>query len=115
MMNTLNYKGYIAKIEFSSEDKALVGNVINANDILSFHSVSVEAIESEFHEAIDSYLQYCEENNIEPSKSFNGKFQVRADEKLHKELFELAAIKGCGMNDLAVKLLQEGVTKSKLA
>ncbi|MFK5970129.1 MAG: hypothetical protein QM487_08450, partial [Candidatus Marithrix sp.] len=34
-MNTLNYKGYTAKIEFDPEDNILFGNIIGIRDTLT--------------------------------------------------------------------------------
>lgn len=37
-MNTLNYKGYIARIDADLDDGILVGRVINICDIIGFNS-----------------------------------------------------------------------------
>ncbi len=55
-MNIMKYKGYLARIEYSADDGCLIGRVIGMRDIIGFHGDSVEAIEKEFHESIDFYI-----------------------------------------------------------
>lgn len=55
--NTLEYKGYKAKIEFSAEDKLIIGTVTNTNgDSVSFHCRSVDEIEPKFVRCVQDYI-----------------------------------------------------------
>ena len=40
-MNTMLYKGYAARIEYSEEDKCLVGHLAGIRDIIGFHADNV--------------------------------------------------------------------------
>ena len=53
-MNTMNYKGYAARIEYSDEDDCFVGHIAGINDVVGFHGDSV----SELHAA---YRPHCME------------------------------------------------------
>ena len=44
MKNILEYKGYHAKIEFSSDDNIFIGSVIGINDSLNFHGTTVDEL-----------------------------------------------------------------------
>lgn len=68
MNNILTYKGYTAKIEFSSEDLTFFAKIDGIQDLVTFESASVEDIEREFHSAVDDYLAYCAEIGKEPDK-----------------------------------------------
>jgi len=59
-MNTLNYKGYTAKIEFDAIDNLLFGNIIEIRDTIGFHGESEQQLITAFHEAVDFYLESCE-------------------------------------------------------
>ena len=61
MNNVLEYKGYHSKIEFDSKDMILYGKVEGIGDFVSFQSDSIEQIETEFHNAVDDYFDFCEE------------------------------------------------------
>lgn len=67
--NILYYKGYYGKIEYSAEDKVIYGKIIGIHSLISFESESATDIETEFHNAVDDYLSYCEEEGIEPEKT----------------------------------------------
>lgn len=67
--NILYYKGYYGKIEYSAEDKVIYGKIMGMHSLISFESESATDIETEFHNAVDDYLSYCEEEGIEPEKT----------------------------------------------
>lgn len=67
--NILYYKGYYGKIEYSAEDKVIYGKIMGIHSLISFESESATDIETEFHNAVDDYLSYCEEESIEPEKT----------------------------------------------
>lgn len=67
--NILYYKGYYGKIEYSAEDKVIYGKIMGIHSLISFESESATDIENEFHNAVDDYLSYCEEEGIEPEKT----------------------------------------------
>lgn len=67
--NILYYKGYYGKIEYSAEDKVIYGKIMGIHSLISFESESATDIENEFHNAVDDYLSYCEDEGIEPEKT----------------------------------------------
>lgn len=67
--NILYYKGYYGKIEYSAEDKVIYGKIMGIHSLISFESESATDIETGFHNAVDDYLSYCEEEGIEPEKT----------------------------------------------
>ena len=58
-MNTMLYKGYAARIEYSEEDKCLVGHLAGIRDIIGFHADNVADLRKEFEISVDDYLEYC--------------------------------------------------------
>jgi len=97
-MNTLNYKGYTAKIEFDPDDNILFGNIIGIRDTVGFHGESVTELKEAFLEAVDFYLESCENAGREPNKPFSGKFMVRVDSSLHGKIAVTAAHAGKSLN-----------------
>ena len=84
--NVLRYKGYTAAIEYSVEDKVLHGKIDGIDDLVSFCSEDALEIETEFHAAVDGYLDFCKEMGKEPNKVYSGTFNVRIKPELHKQL-----------------------------
>lgn len=98
MKNILEYKGYFTKIEFDSDSFVLRGKIEGINDFVDFESNTATEIESEFHNAVDSYLDFCKEVGKEPDKVYKGTFNVRISPQLHKQLAEKAMMKGDTLN-----------------
>ena len=73
----MEYKGYVADIEFDDSVGRLHGRVVNsgAYPIATFEATDVVGIRTEFHRSIDEYLASCEEDGVEPRRPFLGQTQ----------------------------------------
>ena len=58
-----------------------------------------------FHEAVDSYLEDCNNLKKTPDKPFKGSFNVRVDPELHKEVSLYALQHGDTLNGVVRKAL----------
>jgi predicted HicB family RNase H-like nuclease len=61
----MNYKGYIAKVEFDDEAMIFHGEVIGIRDVVTFQGKSVKEIEKAFHDSVDDYLDLCKDRGEE--------------------------------------------------
>lgn len=84
--DTMKYKGYIAKVEFSAEDRCLHGKIDGISDLVTFEATDATEIEKEFHDAVDDYLVFCSEIGKTPDKYYSGSFNVRLDPAVHKSM-----------------------------
>ena len=66
----MEYKGYIAEVEYDDIVGGYGGSVINSGSysIVSFESENEEDLARIFQEAIDEYLDWCAEDGVEPVK-----------------------------------------------
>jgi predicted HicB family RNase H-like nuclease len=99
MNDIVEYKGYYASLHFSSEDEVFYGRLLGIDDLVNFEGASVKELKKAFHEAVDDYLQTCEELGKEPNKTYKGTFNVRIPTDLHKEAAIYAAIQNVSLND----------------
>ena len=62
-MGTLNYKGYIGSVNYSVEDDCLYGRVMGLpkNITIIYEGESIKDLRTDFENAIDNYLNSCEE------------------------------------------------------
>lgn len=60
----LEYRGYVAELSLDTEDEIIIGRVINAADIISFHGETVEKAKKAFYEVLDTYLETCRKEGI---------------------------------------------------
>lgn len=109
MKNTLQYKGYFSKIEYSVEDRVLYGKIEGIKDLVNFESESIENIEQEFKNAVDDYLELCKELNQEPDKAYSGTFNVRISPSLHRTLAMNAIKEGESLNSMVEKAIDSFV------
>lgn len=90
-MNLMKYKGYLAQIEYSSEDDELFGTVVNlSRDRIVFGGKNVAELKKHMKEAIENHIQNCKLLNIEPEKPFSGRITLRTTPEVHARLVEAA-------------------------
>jgi len=105
MKDHLTYKGYLASVHYSNEDKVFFGKVEGVSDLISFEADNVKDLEKSFQEAVEDYVQTCKEQGKNPEKSYRGVFNVRVPKETHRSLSRLAVEYGINLNDLVKKSL----------
>jgi predicted HicB family RNase H-like nuclease len=108
-MNTLNHKGYTARIEFDERDNVFVGRILGLLDIISFHGETVTGLRAEFELAVDDYLADCEEKGVQPEKAASGKLLLRVPPDVHGRALIAAQAAGKSLNQWATEVLQKAV------
>ena len=101
MTNSMSYKGYTANMVFDSEDKIIVGRVLDIDDIISFHGESVSEFETNFHVAIEDYLLASKELGSPAEKPASGKVMLRIAPEIHAAALKAAARSGTSLNKWA--------------
>ena len=86
MKNMMEYKGYYGTVEYSPEDALLFGKVQGVNASITYEGESLAELRQDFEDGLNHYLAYCQENGVDPSKTYRGKFNVRIDPELHRLL-----------------------------
>jgi len=108
-MNTMTYRGYAARIEYSEEDQSFVGHIAGIRDIVGFHGDSVAELRSAFEEAVDDYLEACEKLGRLPQKSYAGKLMLRIPPEVQAEISAAAEVSGKSINQWATEALTRAV------
>ena len=96
----MEYKGYIATVEYDDSVSMLHGRVVNAGPypIVTFEATDVEGLRHEFQVSIEEYLAWCKEDGVEPRRPFSGKLNLRLGSDLHQRVAALAAQSGMSIN-----------------
>ena len=94
----MKYKGYTGIVEFDDEAEIFHGEVANLRDVITFQGRSVDELRRAFEESVDNYLAWCAERGKEPDKPFSGKFMVRIDPGIHREISTAAQRSGKSLN-----------------
>ena len=109
MANTIEYNGYIGSIEYSPDDKCFFGKLEMIDDLVTFEAISADELESNFHSAVDEYIQTCKELQREPQKVYKGVFNVRIEPELHKKVYKKALKAGVSLNAYIQQVLKNEV------
>jgi len=109
MNNTMNYKGYVARVEFDPRDNIFVGRVLGINDSISFHGETVSELTADFHQAIEHYLDDCKANRRKPEKPASGKIMLRIPPEVHAAVSLAAQASGKSLNQWALETLEHAV------
>ena len=108
-MNTMTYKGYLGSVSYSDKDRVFFGKIEGINGLVNFEGESVKELTDAFHEAVDDYLAYCEDEGIEPDKSYTGVLNVRLTPAIHRKIAMLAKQAGLTINAYIKEALEEKV------
>ncbi|TSA47577.1 MAG: type II toxin-antitoxin system HicB family antitoxin [Deltaproteobacteria bacterium] len=104
-MNTMIYKGYAARIEYSAEDECFIGHIAGIKDVIGFHADSVNQLRASFLEAVDDYLATCKKLGRAPQKPYSGKLMLRVPPEVHAHAAMMAEAHGKSLNQWAADVL----------
>ncbi len=110
----MEYKGYIARIEYDDSVGLLHGEVVNAASypIATFEADDVEGLKREFRASIDDYLAWCKEDGVEPRRPFSGDLNLRLEPSLHRQVALEAAASGVSVNEWINRTLYREIAKT---
>ena len=106
-MNSMQYKGYTASMDFDAADKIIVGRVQGIDDIITFHSASVAGFEAAFHKAVNSYVAACKQLEQAAEKPASGRLMLRVEPAVHAAAVKASARSGQSLNKWAEKALRQ--------
>ena len=108
-MNTLKYKDFLGSVNFSEKDGVFFGKIEGIDGLVNFEGESVKELTEAFHEAVDDYLAYCEEEGIEAHKSYTGVLNIRISPETHSRIAMLAKQVGVSINSFIKSTLDQRV------
>jgi len=107
MKNMMKYKGYLGSVNYSDEDAVFHGKIEFIRDLVSYEGTDVTSLRLAFEEAVDDYLEMCEQEGIKPSKPFKGSFNVRTGSELHQRAVIYAQNEDITLNHLVAAALEK--------
>lgn len=113
MNNIMKYKDYVGTVEFSEEDHCFFGSVLGIRSLISYEGTDARSLVENFHDAVDSYLELCEEKGETPEKAYKGTFNVRVPAELHREAVLYGISHDMSLNKVVEKALRHMVDSKK--
>ncbi len=105
MKNTMTYRGYSARVEYSADDECFVGSIAGLQDRIGFHGDSVKVLKQAFEEAVEDYLETCKKIGKQPQKPYSGKLLLRLRPEVHAAIANAAELSGQSINQWAANAL----------
>ncbi len=105
-MATMIFGDYVARIMLDEARGVLHGRVENLADVISFEGATVEELQKEFEESVKFYLEVCRKRGVEPRRPYSGKFVVRLNPSLHREIAVAADREGESINKWVERALE---------
>jgi predicted HicB family RNase H-like nuclease len=110
---SMTYKGYAGTVEYDPEGRYFYGRVVGITDIVSFEGTTVDELEEDFRNGIDSYLEGCARNGMEPQKPYSGKFVLRLSPEVHRDASIAARRAYSSMNNWIIGAIQMRLAAEK--
>ena len=99
-MDYLEYKGYKGSVEYSKEDNCLFGKVQGMiKALILYEGQTLEELRKDFEAGVDSYLEGCKADGVEPAKPYSGRLNLRMSSELHSRVAAFVAASGTTIND----------------
>lgn len=105
------YKGYTFDSEVCVDSNLLHGHISNIKDIVTFHGQTPKELFEAFKDAVDDYLEACQENGEEPDKPFSGFFNIRTTPDIHRKCVLAAKSRGESLNAWASSVLDAAASQ----
>ena len=108
-MNTMTYKNFAARVEYSEEDGCFVGHIAGIRDVIGFHGETVAKLRSAFKEAVEDYLATCKKLGQAPNKPYSGQFRLRLAPELHARAAMVAEARGKSLNTWVSEVIEKNI------
>ena len=105
----MEYKGYLARVVYDSDDHCFHGLVVNIADTVHFEGTNVDELEQAFRDSVDEYVDFCHRRGEEPDKPDSGEFRLHLDPALQREAALAAARAGESLNAFIANSLKQTV------
>lgn len=86
--SSVRYRGYVGSVEYSEADDRFYGRIQAIPSSVSFEGKNVTELISDFHRAVDDYLEFCHEEESHPEHSSSTKSSVDSIAGIIEKQFE---------------------------
>jgi predicted HicB family RNase H-like nuclease len=110
-MNMMEVGDYKAKAEYDPELDQFRGEILGLNGSADFYGKTPASLRKGFKNSLKVFLEVCEEQGIEPTKNYSGKFNLRIPSRLHREITAHATAADKGINEWVSEILKRSVNE----
>ena len=107
MINQMTIDGVKAVITYDSDIDMFRGEFLGLNGGADFYAQDAEGLRREGAISLRVFLDACKEDNVDPFKSYSGKFILRVSPEDHAAISLAASASGKSLNQWAVEVLKQ--------
>ena len=107
MINQMTIDGVKAVITYDSDIDMFRGEFLGLNGGADFYAQGAEGLRREGAISLRVFLDACKEDNVNPFKSYSGKFILRIPPEDHAAISLAASASGKSLNQWAVEILKQ--------
>lgn len=107
MINQMTINGVNAVITYDSELNLFRGEFVGLNGGADFYAADTEGLKREGEISLKVFLEACQEDGVEPFKSYSGKFVLRIPPNDHAAVSRAAIASGKSINQWAAEVLKQ--------
>ena len=107
MINQMTIDGVKAVITYDSDIDMFRGEFLGSNGGADFYAQDAEGLRREGAISLQVFLDACKEDNVDPFKSYSGKFILRVPPEDHAAISLAASASGKSLNQWAVEVLKQ--------
>ncbi|WP_416191209.1 type II toxin-antitoxin system HicB family antitoxin [Neisseria sp. CCUG12390] len=109
MNNIMTINGHKAVIQYDPETEMLRGEFIGLNGGADFYADNVADLHKEGAVSLQTFLDVCAEQGLEPYRHYSGRFNVRVSPKIHAAAATAAAASNISLNEWINQTLERAV------
>jgi predicted HicB family RNase H-like nuclease len=107
MINQMTINGVNAVITYDSEIDLFRGEFIGLNGGADFYASDIAGLKREGEISLKVFMEACKEDNVEPFKTYSGKFVLRIPPTDHAAASRAAIAAGKSLNQWAGEVLKQ--------
>ena len=115
MKHYLAYKQYYGSVDFDPDDNVLFGQLAFIKATISYEGETIQELKQAFEEAVDDYLEMCEQIGMNPEQPLKGSFNVRIGRELHQQAALEASKLDISLNEFVKKAVADEITQLRVA
>ena len=115
MSNLLEYRGYLGSVLYNDEDETFHGRLEFIRDLVTYEGSDAKTLKGAFREAVEDYLDLCEDEGRVPDQPLKGSFNVRPGRELHRRAMLYARREGMSLNAVVTDALRRLLEKDAAA
>jgi len=110
MKDILQYDGFIGSVHFDTDAAVFYGKIEGIDDLVTFEGESVTELQQAFKEAIEDYIEICQQKGKPIHKSYKGSFNVNIPPELHRRAIQTSLMLGISLNQFVKKAIEHEIS-----